>query len=69
MNWEQKLAALNALAECELRMRCPGDWYVLQSDVQICDGYFETGGRGVGSQKRYVRWNGGFMWRDVEKPT
>lgn len=30
MNWEQKLHALNALAECRLIMREPGDWYVSQ---------------------------------------
>lgn len=28
MTWEQKLAALQALAECHLCMRKPGDWYV-----------------------------------------
>lgn len=31
MDWEQKLQALNALAECSLKMRKPGDWYVSQS--------------------------------------
>lgn len=31
MNWEQKLYALNALAEAKLLMRKPGDWYVSQS--------------------------------------
>jgi hypothetical protein len=31
MNWEQKFAALNALKECSLKMRGPGDWYVSQS--------------------------------------
>ena len=30
MNWEQKLDALNSIAECQLLMRKPGDWYVLQ---------------------------------------
>lgn len=28
MNWEQKLAALQAIADTCLRMRKPGDWYV-----------------------------------------
>ena len=28
MTWEEKLAACQALAECHLRMRKPGDWYV-----------------------------------------
>lgn len=39
MNWEQKLHALNALAECSLRCRKPGDWYVEQRT--------EIGGDGV----------------------
>lgn len=30
MDWQQKLAALNALSECSLKMRKPGDWYVSQ---------------------------------------
>lgn len=30
MTWEQKFAALNALAPAELKMRKPGDWYVSQ---------------------------------------
>lgn len=28
MNWEQKLAALQALGDTSLRMREPGNWYV-----------------------------------------
>ena len=28
MNWEQKLSALQAVADTALRMRNPGDWYV-----------------------------------------
>lgn len=28
MTWEEKLSACQALAECSLRMRKPGDWYV-----------------------------------------
>ena len=31
MHWETKLQALNALSECSLKMRGPGDWYVSQS--------------------------------------
>jgi hypothetical protein len=38
MTWEQKLAALQALGDCSLRMREPGDWYV-------CD-HIEIGGNG-----------------------
>jgi hypothetical protein len=37
MNWEQKLQALNALVECSLKMRHPGDWYVSQSIDIKCD--------------------------------
>lgn len=36
MHWEQMLQALNALAECSLKARKPGDWYVSQS-VDIKD--------------------------------
>lgn len=36
MEWETKLAALNALSECSLKMRKPGDWYVSQS-IEIKD--------------------------------
>lgn len=28
MHWEYKLQALNAIADCHLIMRKPGDWYV-----------------------------------------
>lgn len=28
LTWEQKLAALQAIADTSLRMRNPGDWYV-----------------------------------------
>jgi hypothetical protein len=37
MTWEQKLQALNALAECRLIMREPGRWYVNQH-IEIKDG-------------------------------
>lgn len=30
MDWERKAAALNALSEIEIKIRKPGDWYVLQ---------------------------------------
>lgn len=36
MHWEYKLKALNALSECSLKMRGPGDWYVSQN-VDIKD--------------------------------
>jgi hypothetical protein len=36
MDWQTKFAALNALAECSIKMRKPGDWYVSQS-VDIKD--------------------------------
>jgi len=31
MTYEEKLAALNSIAECSILMRKPGDWYVSQS--------------------------------------
>jgi hypothetical protein len=31
MTWEQKFAAINAIAEASLKMRKPGDWYVSQN--------------------------------------
>jgi len=37
MNYQQKLEALNTLAECSLKMYEPNDWYVEQ-DVMIGDG-------------------------------
>lgn len=40
MTWEQKLAAINALADSSLKMRQPGDWYL---SVPRC----EVGGDGV----------------------
>jgi hypothetical protein len=45
MMWEEKLAALQALApwETSLRMRKPGDWYVDQHDVEC----IEVGHRGM----------------------
>lgn len=39
MTWEQKLEALQDIAECSLVMRKPGDWYVSQS--------VEIGGNGM----------------------
>lgn len=36
MNYEQKMYALQALAEISVRMRKPGDWYVNQ-DVSVKD--------------------------------
>jgi hypothetical protein len=47
MNWEQKLQALNALAQCKLIMRKPGDWYVSQS-VEVKDGNILCGSYGNG---------------------
>jgi hypothetical protein len=31
MSWVEKLAILDCLSECSLRMRKPGDWYVAQN--------------------------------------
>lgn len=35
MNWEQKLAAIQALGDTSLRMRKPGDWYVSSTRMEI----------------------------------
>ncbi len=38
MTWEQKLQAAQALSECSLKMREPGNWYVSQSGVERKEG-------------------------------
>lgn len=47
MHWETKLSALNALTECSLKMREPGDWYVSQNvdvkDASIIKGVVGNG--------------------------
>lgn len=48
MNWEQKLAALNAISECRLLMRKPGDWYVSQS-VERKEGHMLASAYGNGA--------------------
>lgn len=48
MNWEEKLQALNALSECKLIMRKPGDWYVSQA-VEVKDGGILRGEYGNGT--------------------
>jgi hypothetical protein len=48
MTYEEKLAALDALADCSLKMRKPGDWYVSQ-DVSIKDGSILVSSYGNGS--------------------
>lgn len=47
MNWEQKFEALNALAECSLKMREPGNWYVSQS-TELKEGSMLVGTYGNG---------------------
>ena len=48
MTWEQKLQALQSLADCELHMRRPGDWFVNQR-VQIGGNGLLTGSYGNGA--------------------
>jgi hypothetical protein len=48
MTWEQKLDALNALAECSLLMRKPGNWYVSQR-TELKDECFLVGTYGNGA--------------------
>lgn len=48
MSWEQKLAALSALAECNLKMLKPGQWIVHQSVEVGGDGFLRSiCGRGL----------------------
>ena len=37
LTWEEKLHACQALSECAIRMRKPGDWYV-DTYVEVRDG-------------------------------
>lgn len=48
MTWEQKLAALQLLADTSVRMRKPGDWYVSANGRGICGDGFERGCYGNG---------------------
>lgn len=48
MTWEQKFAAINAIADASLRMREPGDWYVSQPRVEVKAGSILTGSYGNG---------------------
>lgn len=47
MDWQQKAAALDALAEISVMIRKPGDWYVSQR-VEIKDGGILRGDYGNG---------------------
>lgn len=48
MTWEEKLEALQALAETSLRMRSPGDWYV-STHTEILEGHILRGAYGNGA--------------------
>lgn len=59
MHWETKLHALNALAECKLLMRKPGDWYVSQQ-VDVRRGHCLVGVYGNGATPQEAvedHWN------------
>ena len=45
--WEDRLAAMQALTECSLRMRSPGNWYV-ETSVEIGDGAILSSAYGNG---------------------
>lgn len=49
MTWEEKLDALNSLSDCELKMRKPGDWHVLQVSTDIKKGGLLHGSCGNGA--------------------
>lgn len=48
MDWEQKLQAFNALVECKLIMRKPGDWFVSQQ-ISVKQGHCMVGVYGNGA--------------------
>ena len=48
MDYQEKAAALNALADIAIKIRAPNDWYVSQS-VEIKDGGVLVGKYGNGS--------------------
>jgi hypothetical protein len=48
LTWEQKLAALQCLADTSLRMRKPGDWFVNANDRFVCGNALQTGSFGNG---------------------
>lgn len=64
MNWEQKLAALNAITECSLKMRKPGDWYVSQA-VELAEGGLLVSAYGNGSTPERAVLD---HWRSVVDP-
>lgn len=61
MTWEEKLMACQALAECHLRMRSPGDWYVSHR-VDIVNGPMLEGRYGNGRDPREAVEN---HWREL----
>ncbi len=46
MTWEQKLQAAQALGECSLKMRVPGNWYVSCSRIERKEGGCLSSGGG-----------------------
>ena len=47
VDWEQKLQALNAIGDCKLIMRQPGNWYVSQGvdvkNIHVLEGRYGNG--------------------------
>lgn len=62
MNWEQKLAALQALGEFKLCMREPGNWYVYVPKAEIKDGSMLKSGAGNGRTPEEAVEN---YWREM----
>jgi hypothetical protein len=48
MHWERKFEALNKLEPCALKMRGPGEWFILQS-VEIKTGHRLAGVGAMGA--------------------
>ena len=83
MDWEQKFAAINALAQATLQMRGPGDWYV-ETSVEVKNGSILEGRYGNGTSPEnavnshwaamlelaadeYLVANAGMEWRRAVK--
>ena len=63
MTWEQKLEACNALCECSLIMRKPGDWYV-HHGIEISQSGLLLGAYGNGTTPEEAVMN---HWDEITK--
>jgi hypothetical protein len=54
LTWQEKFAAIKALAPASLELRRPDDWYVLQSGVEVARGGMLEGCFGNGMTPEYA---------------